>query len=181
MKTLNLAISTFILSCFANVIFAQAPQMPIDSITKLITYKTKVESTLKKDILYKRGIEWVNAVFKNASDATSVRDEQNGIIEGKYRFKIYNVDKAGNKTEAGLIQFSFKIECKDNKYRYTFDKFNNKAISYSPIEKWLDKSSPSYKPSCDNYLQQVDEYTKDLIVKLKKIMSKPEGQKKDDF
>ncbi|MFA6923890.1 MAG: DUF4468 domain-containing protein [Bacteroidales bacterium] len=160
---------------------AQAPKIPIDSATNLITYKEIVKSSFNKTLLYRHTIEWISACFVNSQEATTTRDEANGIIEGKYRFKIYNYDKAGNKSESGIIQYSFKIEIKDNKYRYTFTKYNIKANSYTPVEKWFDKNAQSYSPLYESYLTQIDVYTRDIIAKLKKLMEKPEEQKKDNF
>ncbi|MDD5571525.1 MAG: DUF4468 domain-containing protein [Bacteroidales bacterium] len=159
----------------------KAPKIPLDSATKLITYQEIVKSKFTKTQLYRRAIEWVSANFVNSQEATNIRDENNGILEGKYRFKIYNFDKAGNKIASGVVEYSFKIEIKDNKYRYTFTKYNIKANSYTPIEKWFDKNAKSYSPLYETYLAQVDEYTRDLIAKLKKLMEKPEEQKKDNF
>ena len=88
-----------------------------------------------------------------------------------HRFKVYNAPlKDGTKTDGGGISYTFTIECKDNKYRYTITKMNIKSISFQPLEKWLNKKDPYYTPQWDDYLAQVDKYMQDFIKSLKKGM-----------
>jgi hypothetical protein len=158
-------------SAFAQNTTVAVPKIPVDSNTKKITYTEVVQQTGNKDSLYKRAIHWCNTFFKNPQDVTKLRDSDNGKIEGIYRFKIYNPPlKDGTPIEAGMISFTFTIECKENKYRYKITDLNLKGSSYYALEKWLNKKDPSYKPEDDNYLVQVDKYMKDFAVSIKKGM-----------
>ena len=66
--------------------------------------------------------------------------------------------------------YTFTIECKNNKYRYTITKMNIKSISFQPLEKWINKKDPDYSPQWDDYLAQVDKYMRNFIKSLKKGM-----------
>jgi hypothetical protein len=145
--------------------------IPYDTVTKKITYTEVVTQQGTPDTLYNRAIHWCGIYFKNAQSVTSVRDQPSGKIEGIYRFKVYNQpDKEGTKTEAGVVSYTFTIECKENKFRYKIYDFNLKGISYFALERWLDKTDKSYIPLWDYYLTQVDENMKEFTKSLKKGM-----------
>jgi hypothetical protein len=74
-----------------------------------------------------------------------------------------------------------KLEMKDGRYRYTINNFTLKTISRQPIEQWMDKNSASYMPIYDDYLKQVDDYTKKLIESLKQGMQPPAPKKPDTW
>lgn len=147
--------------------------IPYDTITKLITYKEVVRQKGTNDELYLRAIEWISATYKNAERVTSKRDRANGLIEGIARFKINYTDKDGSKNDAGNISYVILLECKDGRYRYTFNGFNLDLQSRFAIEKWLNKKDVSYNPSWDKYLKDVDTFMKSLIAGLKKAMLPP--------
>ena len=148
-----------------------ASKIPVDSVTKKITYVDVVQQTGTKDTLYNRAIHWCNSFFANPQSATTLRDVAMGKIEGKYQFKVTNKpDKDGLKTDAGIVKYSFTIELKENKYRIKITDLNLKGASYFALERWLDKTDKAYVPQWDYYLIQVDEYMKDFIKSLKKGM-----------
>lgn len=161
-------------------VFAQKLNIPIDEDTKLITYQEVVPQEGDADKLYLTAIAWINSFFQNPNEATTIRDRENGKIVIDHRFKIYNVDKKGLKTDAGIIKYNLKLEFKPNKYRYTFTNFNLQAVSKYPIEKWLDKTDPQYNPAWENYLFQVDTTVNGYIKSLKKGMT-PKIAKPDEW
>jgi hypothetical protein len=165
--------------CLAGFSFSANAQVlltpsivPIDTATKLITYTEVVQQAGIKDTLYYRALGWVGRNYANSQDVTKIRDRENGKIQCKHRFKIYNTDKKdGSKIETGiLVQYTMNLNFKDGKYRYTITDFNMKGASYYPLEKWVNKTDPIYNANADNYLLQVDTYIKDLIKNLKKGM-----------
>ena len=156
------------------------PQMPLDPDSKLITYKEVVNQDGGKDILYDRGASWFGAFYKSPSSVLKIQDKVNSKIEGLGRFTISFVDEQGNKRDAGMIQYTIKLELKDNKYRYTLTEFNLKAASRYPLEKWLNKSDPGYSTQWDSYLYQVDTTIQSLVRNLKEGM-KPKVIKKDEW
>ena len=171
-----------IVICLTGFAFAANAQVlltpsivPVDSVTKLITYTEVVIQVGTKDSLYNRAIGWTNKFYANPQDVTKVRDKENGKIQCKHRFKLYNYDKKdGSKIETGmLVQYTMNLAFKDGKFRYTITDFNLKGVSYYPLERWLNKQDPTYNANDENYLTQVDVYIKDMIKNLKKAMVPP--------
>ncbi|MBK7212328.1 MAG: DUF4468 domain-containing protein [Bacteroidales bacterium] len=157
-----------------------APALPIDEDTKLITYKEVVQQAGTKLDLFNRAVEWINKNYKNPADVTKVRNPETGLIELIHRIEL-SYDEKGVSRSAGIVDYTLRLELKEGRYRYTFTNFNLKQASRVPIEKWLDKSDKAYIPAWDNYLAQVDAYTKTLIESLKKGMEPPAVKKSDDW
>lgn len=146
-------------------------QLPIDSVTQKITYKEVVQVEGSKDTLYNRAIAWIHSYFKNPQGVTKVRDPQNGLIVGDHRIRMVDTQKDGSKINSNtVVEYTFKIELKDGKYRYTFTDFEMKATSKFPLERWLNKADPSYSPLWETYIPQVDEHIRETIASLKKAM-----------
>lgn len=156
-------------------------QVPVDPDTKKIIYQEVVDETASKDTLYKRALLWVNNNFKNPQEVTRIRDAENGKVVGQHRIKMMDTDKDGNKTFSNVVvEYTFKIEAKENKYRISITDFEMKSISKFPLERWLDKKDPMYTPKWDDYLLQVDAAIKDVILSIKKGM-KPAKVKSDEW
>ncbi len=153
--------------------------LPIDDVTKLITYQEVVQEEGTPQEFFNRAIGWINEYYPNPVDVTKVRDPQTGKIEGLHRFKIKNTDAEGNQTDAGVIQYEFTLEFKDGRYRYNMTNFVFRQASKIPVEKWMNKDDQQYNPSWDSYLKQVDEFAKSWIESLKAGM-KPKPAAKDD-
>lgn len=148
-------------------------QVPIDPETKLITYQEVVTEEGNKDTLYNRAIEWINSYFKNPNDVTRIRDKENGKIMGVYRIRMMDIDAEGLPVNSNVIvEYTFRIELKEGRYRYTVTEFTMKAASKYPLERWLDKTDPTYLPVYEGYLSQVDQNIKEMIVSMKKGMIK---------
>lgn len=161
---------------------AQNPsvKMPVDPETKLITYKEVVTVTGTPAELYNRAIEWINKQYKNPADATKVRDQASGIIEVVHRIEITRIDK-GSTLVAGRVDYSMKLEMKDGRFRYTITNFNMKDVSRQPLERYMDKLDKSYIPAWDDYLKQVDDFTRNLVESLKHGMQAPAEKKPDTW
>jgi hypothetical protein len=153
---------------------------PVDTDTKLITYKEVVEVPGKTGELFNRSIEWVNTQYKNPTEATKVRNPATGLIEIIHRIELTR-DEKGIIRPAGIVDYSMKLEMKDGRYRYTITNFNYKEVSRKPIEFWMDKKDKAYTPEWDNYLKQVDDFTRKLIESLKKGMLPPAPKKVDEW
>lgn len=181
MSVKPLIVSLYLVMNFLGA-FAQdtvsRPNIPVDDVTKLITYKEVVNEKGTRDELYVRGIEWVSSYFKNPSEVTRTRDRDNGIIKGVHRFKLYYTDKDGFKRESNMCEYDFTIEFKDGRYRYILSNFCMKEASRQHIERWLDRKDPAYNPQWDEYLKQVDSFVKEWSASLRKGMQPP--IKKDD-
>jgi hypothetical protein len=155
-------------------------RIPVDSTTKMVTYKSAVNETGTKYELYVRAIEWLNANYKNAADVTRRRDAVNGELEGIHRIQLYFKDNDGNIVKTGLVEYTFLLQFKDNKYRYNFSNFNLKDKSRYPVENWLDKTKQGYSPLWDEYLKIIDTEICRLIDALKVTM-KAKKIVKDDW
>jgi hypothetical protein len=157
------------------------PNIPVDKETKLITYSDVVNQTgVDATELFKRANDWYQKFYNNPTEKLRKKDDEAKSLELFVRFKLYNVDKKGIKSDAGeLMQYTLNIACKDGKYRYEFTKFNLKAVSYKPAEPLLDKASPNIEKNAV-WLKQVDEEIKKVIDDLEKGMT-ASPKKKDDW
>lgn len=156
--------------------------LPVDSITHHITYEAVVEvPNAKADLLYKRALAWFNSHYPNPKEAIRENDSLKFKIVGKPRFKIYNpADKSGLKTDAGLVQYTITVACKDGRFRYEISEYNWKKSSYYACEKWMDTKDQYYDPAMADYLNQLSSYTSDLTKSLREAMSKDKPVKDMD-
>lgn len=161
---------------------AQDATIPVNADTKLIEYSEVVTmSGIKKDELYKRGLAWFTKTYKNPASVIKKQSPEEGIIEGIHVIKVYNTDKDGKKLQAGEIGYTVSILFKDDKYKYTITKLNQKGASYKAIEPWMDKNAKGFLPVHGEHLKQVDETVKSMIVDIKKGMNDAGTPKKSDW
>lgn len=154
--------------------------LPVNKTTNKVEYTevVKVEGTASE--LYTRGLMWINTFYKNPSDVTKIRDEGNGIISGTHRIQLMKKLADSTDVPSGLVQYDFKFEFKEGRFRYTINDFASKEMSKQPIEKWLNPKDPSFNANTVNQLKQIDKYVKDLIAGLKKGMQ-PKVVVKDEW
>lgn len=153
--------------------------MPMDPVTGLITYQEVIEEKGTKDELFNRGSTWLRIFYANPIAVSQVRDQASGIIRGDHQIKLYHTDEAGVKQEAGIILYTFKIEFKEGRYRYTVDNFLVKKVSRYPLEKWMNPMDPEYTPAWNEYLKQVDAFVREAWVPSLKTNMKPEVKKEE--
>lgn len=161
--------------------FAQEPDLfiPVDEETQLIKFQNVVDEEGSQYDLFKRCIYWLNDYYKDAVRVTSVRDEPTGKIIGHHRFRIYFWDEDSIKHTGGMINYTFTLEVKDDRYRYTINELVLKSQTNIPVEKWLDKNDPAYDPRWESYLQQIADYVNNWGANLEEKM-KPEREKTED-
>lgn len=155
------------------------PIIPIDTETSKIKFQEVVNEPGSKNDLFKKCIYWLNEFYKDPVRVTSIRDAETGKIEGKHRFRIYYWDEDSVKHSGGMINYTFVISFKQDKYRYTITKLILKSQTNLPVEKWLDKSDPAYNKQWDSYLEQIAEFVDKWSESLKKKMG-PEPEKVED-
>ena len=173
MKIYFAAIITSLL--FTTTGNSQTTALPVNEDTQLITYQEVVEVEGNKETFFIRAVSWLNGYYKKPMDVTKTRQANSGLIEGLHRFRLKNVAQDGIKTDAGTIQYSFVLNFKEGRYRYTMTDFVLRQTSKLPVEKWLNDSDPQIQ----SYLTQIDEFAKSWIKSLKEGMQ-PEAEKKDD-
>ncbi len=175
----------FLLFLFIGTITLQAQEdttasiIPIDEDTQRIKFQEVVQQEGVKGDLFKRVVYWLNDYYKDPVRITSVRDEPTGKFVGKHQFRIYYWDRDDNKHIGGMIYYTFTIEVKNNRYRYTINELLLKSQTNLQIEKWLDKSDPAYDPRWDGYLQQIADFVKEWSDSLKEKM-KPEVEVEEE-
>lgn len=158
------------------------PNLPIDQDTKLITYTKVIEITANKDSLFKKGKKWFYTFYKNPTGVIKEEDAVNGKIAGKHQVKILNpADKKGIQTMRGIVKYSVTTQYKDNKARMVISDINLDASSYTPIEKWLDKTAPGFSTINYYHLTQLDSLLKIVVNDYEKFMKEPNKVKKDDW
>ncbi|MFA5420294.1 MAG: DUF4468 domain-containing protein [Bacteroidales bacterium] len=175
----KLAVLFFVFISFQ--IHAQTTDLfvPVDSVTQLIKFQNVVDEEGDQYELFKRCIYWVNDYYKDPVRVTSERDQVSGRIIGHSRFRIYYYGKDSVKHIGGMINYTFTIEMKDNRYRYTIDELVLKSQTNIPVEKWLNKNDPAYDPRWDSYLKQIADYVNNWGKTLEEKM-KPEKEKVED-
>lgn len=181
---LNKFCSVVLVMVAANAFGQQSANLPVDDDSKLITYKKVVDlpGTTKTD-LYNRAWMWAHSFYKNPGDVIREKDSVAGKMICKARFKIKNQPdkKTQVQTDAGDVQYTLTLDFKEGKYRYTLSNIGWQTKSAFPAEKWMDKTSQSYTPDWDFYLQQTSENAKSILASLEKGMATPPKVKKDDW
>jgi hypothetical protein len=154
------------------------PIIPIDSETNKIKFQDVIDEPGTKTELFNRSIYWLNDYYKDPVRITSIRDIETGKIEGKHRFRIYYWDDDSIKHIGGMINYTFILQFKEDKYRYTIEDLILKSQTNLPVEKWLDKSDPAYNKQWDSYLDQIATFVKNWSDTLKeKMLPEPEKTK----
>jgi hypothetical protein len=163
---------------------APTVSLPIDSVTRLITYEGVIEvKGVAADDLYRRMQQWFGSFYKNPGEVVRENDSVKYKMMGKPRFRISNPpDKSGLKTDAGIVQYTIQVAAKEGRFRYEITEYNWKQLSYYPCERWMDTKSQSWVPAYNAYMEQLDKYTKDLINNLHQELSHAKPVKdRDDW
>lgn len=159
----------------------QAPKMPVNKESGLITYTGIIETQGNAADLYNRGLKWFNTNYKNPTDVIREKEEGQKIL-GKARFTIYSTDtKTETQINDGVVMYDITMLFKDGKCKYEITKINWKKPSYYGIEKWVEENNKAYNTDFSSYLVQTDTYFKDLIAKFKKAIATPDTKKSDDW
>lgn len=158
------------------------PQLPIDQDSKLISYTKVVEVTANKDSLYNKGQQWFRKFYKNPTGVIREQDAVKGIIVGKHQIKILNpADKNGVQTMKGIVQYTVSTQYKDNKARIEITGINLSATSYTPIEKWLDKTAKDFTPKNYFYLEQINKQLLEVVANFEGFIKEQTKIKKDEW
>lgn len=155
-------------------------EIPVGTETGQIRFRDVIDVKGTKDELFNRCVYWLNDFYKDPTRITTIRDVPTGKIVGQHQFRIY-YEEDGIKKPAGMVRYTFTIEFKDNKYRYTIDELLLKSRTNLPVEKWLNKDDPAYDPRWDSYLQQIAQYVKEWSESLKEKMQPEPEKPKDDW
>ena len=152
----------------------EAPNLPIDERTGLVTYQDVVKQEGTPKVLYDRAMGWAKKFYKNTGEVIKSADPEKGIINMRSSVRIFYKDKDGVMRFKNIVYYNFKLECRDNRYRYTITDFKEKATGSAPIEAWFNTSASGWTPSMFGYLSQIDEEMNKLIESLEEGMQPAE-------
>lgn len=175
-----LLLSTVVLWAQKPVKDLPVPELPIDERTNLVTYQDVVKQEGTPDVLYERAMKWVKKFYKNTNEVIKKADPERQVIEMRSNVRIFSKQKDGTMLPKNVVYYNFKLECRDNRYRYTITNFNEKAAAAAPIENWFKTDSPYWTPSQYEFLNQIDEQIKELINSLEEGMM-PEEVFEDEW
>ncbi len=177
----------FFLILSSAALFAQKPtkdlpepDLPIDERTNLVTYQDVVKQEGTPAVLYERAKKWVKKYYKNTNEVIKKDDAEHYVLEMRSSVRIFSKQKDGTMLPKNVVYYNFKLECRDNRYRYTITNFNEKAAAAAPIENWFKTDSPYWSPSQYDFLNQIDEQIKELINSLEEGMM-PEEVFEDEW
>lgn len=158
------------------------PALPIDKDTKLITYTKVINVSANKDSLFKKGKKWFYTFYKNPTGVIKEEDATIGKIAGKHQVKVLNpADKKGIQTMRGIVRYSVTTQFKENKVRIVISEINLECSSYTPIEKWLDKTAPDFTTKNYYYLTHIDSLMNDVTSNFEKFMKESNKVNKDEW
>jgi hypothetical protein len=174
----------------------ETPDLPIDSVTKMITYTevVNVDTSLGKLELYSRAREWFAKAYNSSQNVIQMDDKESGKIVGKALTQVYH-KALGSNYPSGHINYTISIYLKDGRYKYEITNFyhtgqlvsgGNRIEDYGACEEMIDTKKKtwgmSYQKTFTYYLLQLDNKTKSLIEDLKISMaSKVLNSKKNDW
>ena len=162
-----------------NILMAQTIY-PVDQDTKLITYTEVVQEEGTVAELYKNAHQWAFSFYKNPYNV--VKEDTPNKLLMRPRFKIMNPsDKKGVKTMAGIVIYTLEIYLKEGRYKYKLTQIQWKKASKYPIERWLDKSAPTYLKKYEFYLKQVDAEAKRVITSLKEGIKQKKKKEEENW
>lgn len=124
MKKISLLVT--LLCMYTGLLFAQAPDFPIDPQTKKITYKgdVPVSSAVKMPALFNRAKAWGTA---KKYTITALKKDK-GVFAGTGSFAVSYPSATKGKTDSGNVNFLLTITCKDGKYSYVITDFTHTGL-----------------------------------------------------
>ena len=152
----------------------EAPYLPIDERTNLVTYQDVVKQEGTPQVLYDRAMTWAKKYYKNTAEVIKSADPEKGVINMRSSVRIFYKDKDGTMRFKNIVYYNFKLECRQDRYRYTITDFKEKATGSAPIEVWFNTSASGWTPSMYGYLSQIDEEMHKLIDSLEEGMQPEE-------
>lgn len=191
MKTLTLSAAFVALLCFAS----KAQDVPVDTITKQVSYASVVEVQGSKSELYTKARAWFATAFKNSNYVIQMDDKEAGKIIGKGA-EFGNIMDALNIVTLGTFKLNYTvyITVKDGKYRYeitdfnsedqpgkntwTIAKFNIYDLVTNPDNR---KSNGKWKNKYATYIKLTDKTGTELQTSIKSAMEAPMSSNKDNF
>jgi len=154
--------------------------VPVDA-TGMITWQDVIPvPDTDRGALYNKGIEWINSYFPNAARVTKRRSPESGIIDGAHSIRLYDLHD-DVKVPSKTITYTFKLEFREGRFRYTITGFQLRTASPFPLERWLDKDGPFYSPENRFYLEQVRDEMEKMIESMVSFITKPDAPPEEEW
>ena len=171
-----------LLMALSLVSLGQENSIPINEKTGNAEYTDVVEvAGANQTQLYNRALAWINEFYPNPTGTIKAQDSANSI-DGKTRFRVKMTDKKGRTIGQSNVNYNFKIELKEGKYRYVIDRINWQQPSYYDVSKWEKKDDPRYQEETyPVFVEQTVAYFDDLLNNLEKAMKKVEEVESSDW
>jgi hypothetical protein len=191
MKTLTLTAAFVALLCFAS----KAQDIPLDTVSKQVSYASVVETPGTKDELYTKARAWFATAFKDSKSVIQMDDKESGKLIGK-GIVLGNIRDALNITTLGTFKLNYTvyITVKDGKYRYEITEFNSqdlpgqnvwKAENHNIYDLAINpdnrKSNGKWKGKYATYVILTSKTGNELETSIKAAMSAPISASKDNF
>jgi len=178
-----------------SIVFARAQDKIIDTIPKIdgvYGYQevVQLDSSYKKDFLYKNAkIYFVNN-FKSANAVIQYDNKEDAKIIGKGNITVNDANLV--MAVKWVISFTTEIACKDGKYRYRIYDFsivetryggsNHTYVTDLTIDqaKELSQKGTAKKVSARLFNKMADEIKSDILL-IKRDMAKKDAISKNDF
>lgn len=180
MKTLLL-----IASLLPFFVLSQTDTLPRNTETGKYEYSDVVSvDSVTADKLYSNAKIFMVDAFKSSKDVTQLNDDVAKTVAGRGTTKI-EFKGIGLSGLEKYVRFKVYIQCKENRYKYTFNSFSFSMIS-SSFSGEKDLEDESYftkrwltKKQYQQLMSQVSETMNLLIADLKKHMASQVGSTKD--
>ena len=171
----------------ASVVSAQEAtevEFPTDEETGNAKYEgVNAVKDASTDVIYDRALTWINKFYKNPTRVVTLKDKENGTIEGKARFALDGMDKKGNVIKnVGAVSYNFQIRIRDGRYKYEITRIRMESKSYYDVTKWYDKSQSNYNEALfTSYIKQTLEYMDNMLDSMEEGIATAEKVKSDDW
>ncbi|MFN3940430.1 MAG: DUF4468 domain-containing protein, partial [Chitinophagales bacterium] len=161
---ITLAIPAWLFAQNKGTLVSDLPPFEFDEETNLVTYTDVVNvEGVNKDNLYDLASDWIRKYYKNSTTVMQVQNKTDGILEGRHSFYVMR-EVNGLQTKGDLIKYSFKIQCRDGRYKYTITKINVQKAAYYGIENWINDEEKAGDYEIQLYLEQIHAFfTEDFI------------------
>jgi len=167
LTTINLFFAIALLS--ATSVCAQTREIPFDENTQKIKFQKAVKTSNTEEVCWNQCVSWLNSFYTNAASVTSVRDYSSKKIIGTHYMALDGKD-------APMINYTFTIEIRPGRYRYTITDLTVKGPDKTPIDGWLNGEDAKQGFYLDQIAKFVDEWAASLDSKMNFVKKQVEEE-----
>lgn len=162
---------------------AMAQDIPADEETGKAKYEgvNQVAGVSATD-LFDRAIKWIEDFYPNPHGVIQTKNKEEGLIEGRARFKLNKEDKKGNQLNGGFVSYGFTIYMKDGRYKYVITDIRWENASAYDVTQWSDTEQNHYDDiNYPKYIAQTAKYFDDLLAAMKAGLEDSGKKAADDW